>query len=442
MDNRTFYLMLICLIILCGLACNQDSQDNQYKTSKSEHSTTKIFQKVASSASNIDFENKIIDYSDAHINKFDYYYNGGGVAIGDINNDGLPDIYFAGNLISNKLYLNKGDFVFEDISEKAGVSDDESWSNGVSMLDINLDGWLDIFVCHGGIESKYSNKRQNHLYINNQDGTFSEKAKEYGLVDNSYSSQIAQIDFDLDGDLDIFLMNHVDFKNRFRSQLKAYDRAKAIVEFRKEPKMAETFSNMLYVNNGNQQFSRTSVNLPENRWGYGLGIAISDLNKDSKPDIYIANDYQIPDYVYYNQGNGKFKEVNKEVIGHTPLFSMGCDVADLNNDTWPDIVNVDMVASDRVRNKTLMRSMDVNKFYYYVEQLDYQKQYMYNVMQVNNGNGTFSDIGQLSGTTQTDWSWIALLADFDLDSDKDYFISNGFRKDTKNRDIQQTYKMI
>ncbi len=206
---RRFTIQFL-LPILCvwGLkSCNSDAKERVPADT--------VFKLVDSKHSNIHFNNEITDFPDMHINTFDYYYNGGGVAIGDINNDNLPDIFFAGNLVPNKLYLNKGNLEFEDITEQAGVADKDFWSNGVSMFDINNDGWLDIYVCHGGAEQRYTN-RQNHLFINNKDGTFTESAKQYGLVDNSFSSQAAQIDYDLDGDLDLFLMNHTDFPNRIK----------------------------------------------------------------------------------------------------------------------------------------------------------------------------------------------------------------------------------
>jgi len=422
------------LPILCiwGLnSCTSDTKDNT--------SGDTIFQLISSNHSNIDFNNEIIDQLDINITKFDYYYNGAGVAIGDINNDDLPDIFFTGNLVPNKLYLNKGNLEFEDITEKAGVADKDFWSTGSSIADFNGDGWLDIYVCHGGPEERYTNK-QNHLFINNQDGTFTEKAKDYGLIENSFSSQAAQIDYDLDGDLDIFLMNHSDFHDRLRLGVNRRKKDKVLEEFLSQEENAYRFSNILFVNKGNNQYERADKNVGISRWADGLGITVADFDKNNQPDIYIANDYTDPNFLYYNQGNGSFKDVNKEKIGHNAQFAMGCDAADLNNDTWLDIVNVDMVASDRVRNKTLMPPMNVTLFKYLVDKKGEQEQFMFNVMQVNNGNGTFKDIGQMTGTTQTDWSWAALLADFDMDGDKDYLVTNGYKRDMRNRDMSNFFK--
>ena len=320
-------------------ACNSDTKDNI--------SSDAVFELIDSKHSNIHFNNEIEDFVDMHINTFDYYYNGAGVAIGDINNDDLPDIFFAGNLVPNKLYLNKGNLEFEDISEQAGIADKDFWSNGVSMFDINNDGWLDIYVCHGGQESRYGDKRQNHLFINNQDDTFTEQAKEYGLVDNSFSSQAARIDFDLDGDLDLFLMNHSDFNNRFKHIRKIRKRNEAIEKLLTNPDNTYIFSNQLYINDGKNFFKRADENIGVSKGAFGLGLAIVDFNKDNRPDIYVANDFAKPDFLYYNQTNNTFQEVNKSKMGHNAQFTMGCDAVDLDNDTWVDIVNVDMTAEDR-----------------------------------------------------------------------------------------------
>ena len=434
--------MFLCVFFALITACNSDTTEqnqitqNQHSNKPSISSKKEVFQLIENTG--IQFNNEIIDYADASINSYDYYYNGGGVAIGDINNDDLPDILFTGNLKENKLYLNKGNLEFEDITDKAGVADKGFWSTGANMMDINSDGWLDIYICHSGPDSRFPN-RQNHLYINNQDGTFSEQAKQFGLIENSRSNQSALIDYDLDGDLDLFVMNSTDFINKFGKRTSINEVFKQITEHLKDKKNLDNAVNILFENDGSGKFKRKESECGLANWGYGLGLAVADLNKDNKPDIYVANDYNVPDFMYMNKG-GKFSEENKKRIGHNAQFAMGCDVADFNNDAWPDIVNVDMVASDRVRNKTLMPAMNEANFNYLINKKNYQEQFMFNVMQLNNGNGTFSDIGHLTGTTQTDWSWTALLADFDLDSDKDYLVTNGFRRDTKNRDVKQKIK--
>lgn len=288
MKHSKIQFLLITLCVWGFHACTSDTNDSV--------SGDKVFERVNSSHSNIYFNNEITDFPDMHINIFDYYYNGGGLAIGDINNDELPDIFFAGNLVPNKLYLNKGNLEFEDITEQAGVADKDFWSNGVSMLDINNDGWLDIYVCHGGQESHYKNKRQNHLFVNNQDGTFTESAKKYGLSDDSFSSQAAQIDYDLDGDLDMFVMNHTDFNNRFAHIRGIRKRTEGIKKFLEEPTNTHIYSNQLYINDGKNSFKRAGEEVGVSPWGFGLGLAIADFDKDNRPDIYIANDFSKADF--------------------------------------------------------------------------------------------------------------------------------------------------
>ena len=415
---------------------NTKNNTSGFKQSdQSRNNSNAIFSLVPSSQSNLDFNNEITDKIDINITYNDYFYNGGGVAIGDVNNDGLPDVYFTGNQVGNKLYLNKGDFKFEDITEKAGVADEAFWSTGASFLDINQDGWLDIYVCHAGFYKVYK-QRQNHLYINNQDGTFTEQSKAYGLVDNSFSSQAAPIDYDLDGDMDLFVMNHTDFMDQIEKNAGVQQRQKLYETILSKGNNRQLYSNILFENTGNNTFVRKTKETGLLDWGFGLGLGVSDLNNDNLPDIYIANDYLIPDFLYYNNGDGTFTESIKESLGHTSQFSMGIDIADFNNDADPDIAIVDMTAPDRVRNKTLMRPMNTKNFRYIVDYLGYQKQFMFNAMQVNNGDGSFSEISHLLGTSQTDWSWSSLFADLDLDGDKDYMVSNGFLRDMKHRDIQ------
>lgn len=424
---RARYIIFL-FIIIHMVSCGADDLDI----------TPGVFQKLPSSHTKIKFNNRIEDTERASIRNFDNFYSGGGVAIGDVNNDGLPDIFFAGNLVPNCLYINKGNLKFEEVAEKAGVADKEFWSTGVNMFDFNGDGWLDIYVCHSG--PTIFRSRQNHLYINNQDGTFTNKALEFGLVDNSISIQSALIDFDMDGDLDLFLLNNNNFKAMLTNK---YQKRSANQKFdiqelaAKSPNANHKFNNILYENLGDNKYRKIDHGLNINRWGFAQGLSITDLNKDNFPDIYVSVDFEIPDFVYYNQGDGTFKDVNKDVLAHNSQSSMGIDVADLNNDTWPDIAICDMVSSDRVRNKTQMNQMNEQVILHLIEDRGYQNQYMFNVLQMNNGNGTFRDVGHLTNTATTDWSWAPLLADFDMDGDKDYFISNGFKRDTKDRDIRK-----
>lgn len=420
-----FFNLLWFLYLVSIIGC---TDDNGNKAMRGDN----LFEKVDSNHSKILFQNDIVDYPNMHLNIYDYYYNGGGVAIGDINNDGLSDILFTGNNVANKLYLNKGDMQFEDISEFAGIGDKEFWSTGVNFIDINNDGWLDIYICHSGYSGVYLDKR-NHLYINMKDNSFQESSEKFNLQDQSYSNQSVFFDSNKDGLIDLFLANNTDFTNRFkgtRSFTKLYSK---IENYSNSPSFDKELSNKFYQNKG-QQFEQKTASVNLDDWGYGLGIKASDIEKDGDVDLYVSNDYWKPDFFYINK-NGVFTNENKSRLGHNSQFSMGLDIADFNNDSWPDIAVVDMVAPDRLRNKTLMAPMNEGKFLFLTEKLNNQEQFMFNMFQMNNGNGTFSDIGQLLNLTQTDWSWASLFADFNMDGRKDYFVTNGFLKDTKNRDL-------
>ena len=428
-----FYRLVTILLLLSWSSCQNDPSSHHADTPDVPKDA--LFQLLPASQTGINFMNKAEDGLKANINYYDYFYNGGGVAAGDINNDGLLDLLFTGNQAPNKLYLNKGNFQFEDISEKAGIADEEFWSTGATMVDINEDGWLDIYICHSGPKTVYSNL-QNHLFINNGDLTFKEEAFQRGLVDNNHSNQATFFDYDKDGDLDAFIMNNADFIQRFRKIRDQVKKERAIQKYLQDPSGRKNQSNLFFRNDGKGQFTNVTEASGLFNWGYGLGVVASDLNNDGWTDIYVANDYYIPDFLYINNGDGTFQESNKERMGHNAQFGMGCDAADINNDGFLDVGVVDMVAGDRIRNKTLMPPMSEQRFLFITQGLQYQHQYMFNMLQLNNGDGTFKEIGQLAGITQTDWSWTSLFADFDLDGDKDYFITNGFRRDTRNRDQQ------
>ena len=354
------------------------------------------------------------------------FYNGGGVALGDINNDGLIDIYFTGNLVDSKLYLNKGNFQFEDITDKAGVACHGVWCAGASMADINGDGLIDIFVCKSGyLEEK---NRSNDLFINNGDLTFTNRAQEYGLADTGLSTQAAFFDYDKDGDLDMYLLN-----NSYRS-VEGYDLTKNLRSIR-DP----NGGNKLYRNDGNH-FTDVSAQagIYGSAIGFGLGVTISDLNQDGWPDIYVSNDFFERDYLYINNKNGTFREVLEDQLRELSQGSMGEDIADINNDSRPDIFVTEMTpeTEDRLKTKVLFDTWDQ---YEQKVKYGYYHQFERNVLQLNNGNDSFSEIGRLAGVSTTDWSWGALIMDLDHDGNKDIYVANGIYKDLLDQDYLNFY---
>lgn len=368
----------------------------------------------------INFENSVVQNQDNHVLNYPYYFNGGGVAVGDINNDGLADVCFSGNIVPNRLYLNKGDFEFEDITDKAGVGAMEGWKTGVTMADVNLDGWLDIYVSRSAMGD--SVLRKNLLYINNGDLTFTEKADAFGIADNSYSSHASFFDYDKDGDLDLFVLNH--------SLPKYAGFNNMLVNFKKQK--GSKFQSKLYQNNQGK-FTDVSekAGIVNNVLSFGLGLAISDVNQDGWPDIYVSNDFNEEDYLYVNNHDGTFKNVIREATGHVSLFSMGSDIADVNNDALPDIFTLDMLPETNERIKLSSGDDNYDKYRILID-AGFHHQSMRNMLQLNNGNGTFSEVGQLMGISNTDWSWSALFTDFDGDGWKDLYVSNGYEKDYTN----------
>ena len=380
-----------------------------------------LFQVVSPSTSGISFKNQLVESPTSNVLTYEYFFNGGGVAVGDINNDGLDDIYFTSNMGKNKLYLNTGNMVFKDITAAAGVEAEEGWKTGVSMVDINHDGYLDIYVCHSGKGSP--DKRRNKLFINNGNLTFSEKAKSFGLDDPSFTTQASFFDFDNDGDLDVYMLNH---------------NVKVIreVEYAKAKVTRDPYAGDKFYRNDDGVFIDISeaAGIKGNPLGFGLGVTVSDINKDGHLDLYVSNDYVEPDYLYINNGNGTFTDKMTEYLQHISYFSMGCDISDFNNDGLPDIFTLDMLPEDNKRQKLLYGPenyehyalMVMNGFYF---------QNMRNMLHLNNGDGTFSEIGQLAGVSSTDWSWSPLFADYDNDGLKDLFVTNGYFRDYTNRDF-------
>ncbi len=384
----------------------------------------KIFETLDASFSGIHFSNNLTENDSLNYFTYSYLYMGGGVAIGDINNDGLKDVFFTGNQVSNKLYLNKGNLQFEDITDKAGVSGDKRWYTGVTMADVNADGYLDIYCSVGG---KFQAK-ENQLYINNQDGTFTEKAKDYGLADIGNSVQATFFDYDKDGDLDVYVANYPPTK--FNASVYVYEQKMAHVN--------DIETDHLYRNDG-AVFVDVTEEAGVKSFGLTLSATVGDLNNDSWPDLYISNDFASPDYLYMNNQDGTFREVVKEVMSHTAFYGMGVDISDFNNDGNLDVFQVDMDAKTNKRKKANMAGMNPDLFWGVVD-AGFHYQYMQNCLQMNtgvfnDGNPFFSNISRLTGVSSTDWSWGPLFADFDNDGLKDLFVSNGTRREVNNRDF-------
>jgi enediyne biosynthesis protein E4 len=384
-----------------------------------------LFKAVPSSESGVNFTNALRESPVLNIITYEYYYNGGGVGLGDFNNDGLIDIYLSANMQPGKLYINKGNMQFEDITAKAGVAAKRGWKTGVSIADVNGDGYQDIYLCFSGPVDR--DKRTNQLYINNGNLTFTEKAAIMGVSDSGYSTQAVFFDYDRDNDLDLFVVNHNN-KN-----LRNFD-----ASFVK--KMIDPDAGDRLYRNDNNFFTDVTLQsgIISNPLGYGLGVSVSDLNNDGWPDIYVTNDYVEEDYMYINNHDGTFTNKLKDEVGHLSNFSMGCDVADINNDGLPDVFTLDMLPEDNRRQK-LLYMPDNYEVYNNQVQNGFYHQSMRNMLQLNNGNGTFSEIGQLSGVYCTDWSWASLLMDFNNDGYKDLFITNGYGRDMTNRDFVKFY---
>jgi len=355
--------------------------------------------------------------------KYGYLYNGGGVAVGDINNDGLPDIYFTGNLVASHLYLNKGNWEFEEIAEEAGVAAAGLWNTGVTMADINGDGFLDIYVCRSAAVNPMN--RRNLLFMNNGNLTFTELAGSAGLADPGYATQAAFFDYDRDGDLDMYLLNH---------SIQEYAGFNTLTPKLKD-RHNRDYGDKLFRNDTIFFTDQTrAAGIKTNVLGFGLGLGISDVNNDGWPDVYISNDYNEEDYLYINNQDGTFSDQLAEYIEHVPLSSMGSDIADFNNDGYFDIMTLDMLPEGNYRQKVMFGPDNYDKYQRLISSGFYY-QSMRNMLQLNNQGLGFSEIGQMSGVSATDWSWASLFADFDNDGHKDLFITNGYRRDYTNMDF-------
>jgi enediyne biosynthesis protein E4 len=416
--QSAFFLTLLLL-----LGCDQKAVKNTEE--KIEAATVDpVFKRVDKSHSGLAFRNRVDENINNFFDVFAYVYNGGGVGVGDINNDGLSDIYFTGNEVPNKLYLNEGNLKFKDISKSAGVEGNGRWNNGVVMADVNGDGFLDIYVCKGGWQET-ADQRKNLLYINQGDLTFKEAAHEYGINESGYSIHASFFDMDNDNDLDLYVTNRPD----------SFDLP--LTQMVRQKKLSPAASrDKLYIN---EQGKFREIGLKAgitSNFGYALSVVTADLNNDGFTDIFVANDFAESDYMYINQGNGTFKEQIKSATNHISMYSMGTDVADINNDGLEDIFVSEMLPEDYQRSKVSMPSMDVEGFYEIVNS-GMHKQYMHNALHLNQGNLFFSEISQISGVAKTEWSWSCLLSDFDNDGNRDIFVANGYKRDVFDGDAQR-----
>jgi hypothetical protein len=383
-----------------------------------------LFSELDPGDTGIKFRNDLVETNELNVLSYIYFYNGGGVAAGDLNNDSLADLVFTGNQKGNKVYINKGDLSFEDVSRAAGIEDQDGWSTGIVLVDINHDGWNDIYICRSG-DSDPDN-RKNLLYINNHDHTFTERGALYGLDDSGYSTHAAFLDYDKDGDLDMFLINHsIHYFQVDNEFTKLKDTAN------------KNFGSKLYQNNDNVFVDVSDqAGIVSNVISFGLGVAVGDVNGDGWPDVYVSNDFKEQDYLYINNQNGTFTNELEKRMDHVSLFSMGSDMEDVNNDGHPDLLTLDMLPPDNLRLKMTAGAENFDKFKI-LHDAGFYWQYMRNMFHINNGDGTFSEIGSLAGISNTDWSWAPLFADFDNDGHKDLFVSNGYVRDYTNMDFMK-----
>lgn len=422
--HNVFCFLLVILIIT---SCTSKKEE----INTEEENKTTLFSLLTAEKTGVDFINKIENQKDFNIFKYRNFYNGGGVAIGDINNDGLPDIYLTGNMVPNKLYLNKGNLKFEDISASAGVEGNKPWSTGVNMIDINADGLLDIYVSNAG--NMKGNNHDNDLYINNGDNTFTEKAAEYNLAKTGFSTHSTFFDYDKDGDLDAYILNNSNIP--VSSLGYAEQRHVRAQDWEGVPDIFKGVGDML-LRNDNGKFVDVSeeAGIYGSLIGFGLGVMVTDINKDLYPDLYVSNDFYERDYLYINNQDGTFTEDIKNWTQHLSLSAMGIDIADINNDGNPEIFITDMLPEADERVKSVMEFEGYNVFKL-KQSKDFYQQYIQNTLQLNNGNGTFSEIAYYSGVDATDWSWAGLLVDMDNDGLRDIYITNGINHDLTDLDF-------
>lgn len=426
MTKRTLITALGLSILM--LSCSE--QDTSYQTDNPQISNTPpLFTLLTPEQTGVTFSNRIEENLNLNVLMYEYLYNGGGVAVGDLNGDGLEDIYFSANVSGNQLYLNQGNLKFKETAQASGATGRSGpWKTGVVFVDINGDKKLDIYQCYSG--NLPTEKRTNELFVNqgnDENGIpiFKEMAEDYGIASNAPTTSASFFDYDLDGDLDLFILNH----NTKSIQNQDVNLTKVLLKEKHEA------GSQLFENTNGKFIEITQkAGISSSSLSYGLGVAVSDINQDGWPDIYIGNDYSMPDYLYINQQDGTFKDEILNRLGHTSHFSMGNDIADFNNDGLPDIFTLDMLPEGNERQKLLLAPDNFELFELNVDK-GFHHQYMRNMLHVNSGDGTYQEIGQLAGVSNTDWSWASLFADFDNDGWKDLFVTNGYLRDYNNQDF-------
>jgi len=416
-----YFLACLCVVLLCS--CTKETEKKEAALE-----TAPLFRLSNADSAGLNFKNQIVENDLINFFTWKYIYNGGGVSIGDINNDGLPDIYFTSNMFSNKLYLNLGDLKFKDITKSAKVSAASGYKTGVTMVDINQDGWTDIYVCRSALQNPAL--RNNLVYINNQDLTFTEKSSALGLNDSAFSTQAYFFDYDQDNDLDLYLVNTPDnFDDATNLRLNRVNGALERETFHK------SFYNRdhLYVNDGSGFFVERALQAGIDNHAFGLSASIADVNEDGYQDIFVGNDFVDPDFLYINNGDGTFTDQLDQYFLHFSQNSMGSDFADVNNDGKADLLVVDMLPHTHKRKKQMATSMSKDKYETFLK-LGYGKQLMRNTLHVSTEAGPFEETAFLSGLAATEWSWSVLMEDLDADGLKDVFITNGIKRDMTDLD--------
>ena len=405
---RTGFSFLYLFIYFSSISCEDNNQQ---------------FTLLTSSQTGIKFRNILKETKEFNVLTYGYLYNGGGVAVGDVNNDGLEDLYFTGNMVASRLYINQGNFKFKEVAKEAGVDAAGLWNTGTSMADVNGDGWLDIFVCRSAAANPLL--RKNLLFLNNGDMTFTESAGLLGINDTGYTTQALFFDYDRDNDLDLYVLNHS------VQEYAGFDRLTSGLKQKNNP----NYGDKLYENVGGLFFDRTrKAGIKTNVLGFGLGVAMGDFNQDHWPDLYISNDYNEQDYLYINNQDGTFSEQLEDYLSHTSMFSMGSDVADINNDGYTDIFTLDMLPEGNERQKMVFGPDNFDKYQQFVS-TGFYNQTMRNMLHLNQQGAFFTEVGQMAGVSNTDWSWSSLFADFDNDGLKDLFVTNGYKRDYTNMDF-------